>query len=83
MVTGACWAAAGFTFYQNVHLHCLEEELKQTTCGGLVIEDFPDCPVNFDIHQVLEGEIRLPQDLGERLDRAMKINLDMLRRQNA
>ncbi len=70
MVTDECWAEAGFTFYQNVHLHCLAETLDRL----LVLDDFPDCPVNFDIAEVLHLDvIRLPQDLGNRLDRQAKV----------
>jgi hypothetical protein len=83
LVTGACWAAAGFTYYQNVHLHCLEEELKQTTCGGLVIEDFPDVPTNFNMPQILKQDVvGLPQDSGAWLDRRAEISRECQRRQN-
>jgi len=65
MVTDECWAEAGFTFYQNVHLHCLAETLDRP----LVLADFPDSPVNIDMPQILEFGARLPQEIGNRLDR--------------
>jgi hypothetical protein len=76
MVTDLCWAEAGFTFYQNVHLHCLAEVLDR----DLFLADFPDVPVNFDIQQVLEHGPRLPQDKANWQDRLSKITLDVIRR---
>jgi len=80
MVTDECWAEAGFTFYQNVHLHCLVGELHR----GLLLADFPDVPVNFGMPQILEQNVvGLPQDLGNRLDRGAEIDEECWRRRNA
>ena len=42
MVTENCWNEAGFDFFDNVHLKCLEKQLKRL----LVSEDFVDAPIN-------------------------------------
>jgi len=77
MVTKECWTEAGFTFYQNVHLHCLAETLER----DLVRDDFPDVPINFDIKEVLEQNvIQLPQDLSQRVDRHQRMDTARLQR---
>jgi len=71
MVTNECWAEAGFTYYQNAHLHCLAEVLER----DLLLEDFPECPVNCDIAEVLEQNvIRLPQNKENWFRRQVRIN---------
>jgi len=80
MVTNECWAEAGFTFYQNVHLHCLAATLDRP----LVLADFPDAPVNFNMPEVLgQDVVRLPQDMGARLNRCSEIEYECWRRRNA
>jgi len=70
MVTAECWEEAGFTYYQNVHLHCLVGELHRPITQA----DFPDVPVNCDIAEVLERNwVGLPQDEDNRREREVEI----------
>lgn len=80
MVTAECWAEAGFTYFQNVHLHCLAEVLER----DLLLTDFPDVPVNFNIPQVLEQNVvALPQDRNNWVDRRADIESECQRRRDA
>ncbi len=79
IVTDECWEEAGFTFYQNVHLHCLVGELHR----DLSLADFPDVPVNFNMPQILEHEPRLPQDKVGQWTRRVHIDEECQRRHHA
>lgn len=80
LVTDECWAEAGFTYYQNVHLHCLVWKLHRP----ISLEDFPDVPVNCDIEEVLEQDVvGLPQGKGIQMIRRVEIEFACERRRNA
>ena len=66
MVTAECWAEAGFTFYQNVHLRCLVESMDRP----LTNEDFTDVPVNFIFGAMFEkAGLEPPPGFGSPLER--------------
>lgn len=82
MVTDECWKEAGFTYYQNVHLHCLAEVLECLIPLGrrLVLADFPDVPVNINMPQVLKCVVGLPQGFNAWMKRREEIVKEYQRR---